>query len=64
MSIININISDLGNSTSARSSINKHKKNKGVNRVIEGKYAEQQFWKRARNIRFHKNNRFHKQEMS
>ena len=52
-----INFSDLGNIASHRSGINKHKKNKGVKRVIEGKYAEQQFWKRARNIRFHKQSR-------
>lgn len=54
MSTINNRDIPLG---SRRSTINKFKKNKGVKHVKANKFEEQEFWKRARNIRFQKQSR-------
>ena len=53
---IMLDTSDICND-SHRSAINHHKKNKGVKRSGGAKYIEASFWKRARNIRFHRQSR-------
>lgn len=42
---------------SHRAGINRFKKNKGVKRTSDDKHAEQNFWKRARNIQLQKQSR-------
>ena len=45
------------NHFSRREGINYYKEDKGVKRSKGNKYAEQEFWKRARNVRFQKQSR-------